>query len=336
MNGTKIAAYGFATIFLASLLVVFVPSAVAQGEQPLTLKPPTSVEKGSVGLREGRLPPETGKYGYQFKFTVGVPQTVGAAVCPITPITVTFTPDNPNAAWSVFTLSTTKVTIPVAPQEQKTEVSGFDVEATVIIDRNAPAFKTGTYSISAKATAASNANTQKGCAYAPSDEQKVPLQIINDYLPIMEYAPTKYIQKTGQNKDVIFAIKMTNFGNGATKVTTSVTPGKKSLDALTPPSPVTLDSRAELGKDAKYIRDDVIVQARTPHSNGYTNSIYTFTTTFKATSPVTAVGVLEDSQFVTLSVQVQGVYVPGFDPTSAIAALGIALLGLGVARRRHG
>jgi hypothetical protein len=75
------------------------------------------------------------------------------------------------------------------------------------------------------------------------------------------------------------------------------------------------------------------IEVQTPHDNGYSNGIYTFTLKFRSQFDGAAPGqLLTDEQVVAFSVQVQGVYVPGFDPTMLFGALGVGLL---VLRRRN-
>jgi hypothetical protein len=328
MKNTKLVA-GLATLLVAFIAVAVTPTASAQaGQASIKID---SQKLDDTQLKNGRLPPEIAQVTIDFTFSVTMPPVTG--VCPAGTVTVEFTNPKKGGDWATVTVSPSAVTQPVlANNQQQQTIGGFSTKMTIVTTRKAPAFQTGEYVISA--VAKPSVSTNGGCNVANSGEFKVSNNIVNDYFPIMEYQPSKYIQKTGQNKDVLFTVKASNFGNGDTKVTAVYSPiSKNKLDAVIPPAQTTLESKAAVGEKALFSKD-VQVSGRTPHSNGYTNSIYTFSIAFTAGS-VQAGSDTKDEQTLTLSVQVQGVYVPGFDPAGAIAALGVAVLLLGFARRRR-
>lgn len=148
-----------------------------------------------------------------------------------------------------------------------------------------------------------------------------------DYLALMAYRPNAYILKAGQNSGVRFAIEMTNHGNGPTKVRIGVeNPGK--LESVVPPT----EQHIELDQSG-YIE----IQARTPHQTGYQNTFYTIIANFDGVYDGNLVGGTpsRDAQAVTLSVQVQGVYAPGFDGFVALGALALGIGLVGLSRRRR-
>lgn len=325
MKTTKMMAYGFMILFALGTALALAPEAAAQGVA-LQIQP---AAQGAVNSKiSGRLAPETGQGQVDFKFTVSIPNTSGysPAVCPLATITVNFeivkAPD-----YASTTLSPKSTTVQLGPNSQ----ASADVTTTliVVVSRKAPAFQSDTYTVQATANGASAATS--GCTVTGTPQAKSDTQVKNDYLPILEYVPAKYIQKTGQNKDVLFPIHVTNFGNGQTRVTTTVTqPNKNKLDSLLPPSVTTLNTILDTKTD---VSKDMVVTGRTPHANGYTNQLYTFTVSFEATAVQAGDNILKDTQQISLSVQVQGVYVPGFDPAMAIGGLGVAFLLVGMRRR---
>jgi hypothetical protein len=149
----------------------------------------------------------------------------------------------------------------------------------------------------------------------------------NDYLPLIVVNPGSLYIKAGQNKKVVFPIELQNLGNGPTRIKVEATqPTKNKLDAVSTGSEVRLESRAGKGASALY-KTSRNIEVQTPHSNGYSNSIYQFNVKFSSQFDGTASGTpATDEQTLALAVQVQGVYVPGFDPALLIGALGIGLL----------
>lgn len=335
MTAAKIIAFGFTTFLLASMLIAFAPSATAQTAQKANVDCTKVEDKGGV-LKAGRLTPESALYQAELTCTVKLPPTT--SICPASTVTTTFT-KNKAEPYAILSPSPTVVsqTIPPSGGVGASEVPLSSVKSTItiVINRKAPAFVTGEYIVHVVSTPA--ASTTSGCNIAPSEPFPVTINIVNDYFPIMEYQPAKYSMKTGQNKDVVFSVKVTNFGNGDTKVTAApaIWVSKSKLESVIPPSQTTLESKAISGEKALFSKD-VVISAKTPHSNGYTNSIYTFSMAFSATAVQTGQDIAKDDQSLTLSVQVQGVYVPGFDAASMIGALGVGLVLLGFVRRRVG
>ncbi len=341
MKTTKTLAYGLTLLMVATFVVAIAPTASAQAtEQVITVvtKGVPTIQTGASTLNNNRIAPDTGVAVVKYEFTVTVPP-VGA--CPLSAINVVFTADKgaspPDwAEEAQIVLSGPTAAINYDPQKSGTaQTFSVDTTLSIRITKNAPAGKSGEYRVLAQAfppaAAAGGCNLKKSDPPTPNAFNAVS----NDYLAVMEYTPEKYIQKVGQNKEVSFVVKMTNYGNAATRIeTTTDTP--EGLAAPVPPAAITLESKAESGEKAVYFKDAVI-SLKTPSSNGYTNSLYSFTAHFTAkAATMTGQGLDDDEQPITFSLQVQGVYVPGFDPRSAIASLGIGLVLLGFARRRTG
>lgn len=325
MKTSKIVAYGSVAALVLMAVLVFAPNATAQAGAQLTVTSEGATP--NVPGKSGRLAPETQTATIVFAFKVSIPDTGGAGVaaCPTANIVVTFEPTRPGD-WSTITLSSYSKVVTLTPQEPTANV---DTEMSITTTRKARAFVSDTYEVKASAAAGPS-----GCTFTPSAKVPNTAFIQNDYIPILEYSPAKYIQKTGQNKEVLFPIEITNFGNAQTKVATSVDqPNKNKLDAVLPPSVTTLNTDLESKTDVKKT---IVIAARTPSSNGYTNTLYSFFVNFAGTATTPGPEIATDNQQITLSVQVQGVYVPGFDFTSLIGALGIGLGALGFLRRRLG
>jgi len=342
MNGKSITialslAY-FATFFT---MAAFVPKAAAQNEPQLVVDSDGVEVVGDQDFKTtGRLKPEVATAQIKFKWKVQIPLASGC----ITTIQLVYSAkaETPASGWPAsvildrssesFTYSNSGAGgAPVANQgETKT---GFYFIMTVTLPREAPAFIDGKYTATAQAKVGTG-GTSGGCRMKDSDSTPVPYQIKNDYLARMTFEPSTYIQKTGQNKKVTFGITMTNLGNGETKIDTTVDQVSKSrLDAVLAPGQQLVQSKA--GNPSVANKLDTVITVQTPHSNGYTNTFYSLKAHFKASSSNSILtGLATDEKALDLSVQVQGVYVPGFDPAMAIAALGLALLAFGGVRRQ--
>jgi len=332
MQTSKLAAYGSLTLLVLTAVAAYIPTASAQQEGFLSVSLAAGYPKyDDSQLNNGRLQPEASKLDVKLQFEVKFPPTVG--VCPLGTVTLQFTPTNPDWGKGSVVVPSTVTKQQSQQQQQAGTIDNFETTLTIVTTRKAPAFQTDQYKVTVKSFPSGGAAT--GCNAKAAGDFVVPVTVTNDYLPIMEYQPARYSLKTGQNKDILFSVKMTNFGNGDTKVTASpaVWAGKNKLESVIPPSQTTLESKSVSGEKALFSKD-VVISAKTPHSNGYTNSIYTFSMSFDATAVQTGQNIAKDTQALTLSVQVQGVYVPGFDPAGAIASLGVALLILGFTRRR--
>jgi hypothetical protein len=324
-------AIGTAVALVLSTLVLFVPSAAAEGIGAVVV----TLEADDT-LDNGRLLPETG----QAILDVDVQVTVNAAGACIQQIQLTYAATKtPSYASVVFNPSSRTITVgddgqPGTPDQPTTGASSKTYRAEpvsmiVSTTRGAPAFEDGQYEIEVKAkagklsasdTSACNMGEAKGTGSAT---------IKNDYLPVTLVAPALLFAKAGQNQKLVIPVEVTNMGNGPTRIQLEAIqgPGAK-LDAISVGSELRLESKASRGPQAinKATRG---IEIQTPHSNGYTNSIVQFNVRFKSSFDGTAPGkIIEDEQVVAFSVQIQGVYVPGFDPTLLMGVLGVGVVGL--------
>lgn len=351
---SKVVAFGstFLMLFLAlAAVTVFAPVATAQGEQKLQLFVDTTggFPKIVDGLGpNGRIRPEIDEVKIEYHFYVIVPS---AQAC-LKDVIVTWTANRGDASWATIILNKPSESQPVPNPGGQSNVppvtsggssvrvptaGSFSTTVTVKVSREAPAFKEGTYTVVGQAAKGETTGLTDECSYQESLPQDSPVTVKNDFVPRISAIPSgPQSLKTGQNKNLLISVTVQNLGNYQVQVkpTTKET-SKGKLDALLVPPEQPVASKIY----DKTAQDTInfIVTARTPHKNGYTNTVYSFTATFTArVDNPSETGLATDSKDVPYSIQVQGVYVPGFEPTSAIAAIGAALLLLGVVRRRTG
>lgn len=337
---TRTTSYGLIGAFFLTVLLLAVPPAAAQTDKPMTVDVTTTVALDQIGLLDGRLLPDTGLAVVDVQTIVTVPPTTAC----ILQITVEWKKNTVPGYSNVYFNPTSK------SQNYKSEavpgqgstggpVTGstgqtlppFTTKMYITINRNAPAFETPNYEIVATVTAGKLQDTSSCNITGASKTGTAAVQ--NGYLPLSLVNPSSLFVKSGQNKKVVFPVEVSNLGNGPTKVTIELTPQntKKTLESMNAGAELRLPTGAGKTTPQKISRN---IEVQTPHSNGYTNSIYSFTAKFTSKYDGQASGTLsEDVSSVLFTVQVQGVYVPGFDPSSAIAALGIGL-GILVYRRR--
>ena len=327
MRATSI---GLTAAFLISFLAVFVPSATAQTTPTIYVE--VRHDKTENLGEDNRLDPESELGTVKYKVTVRPPPTPSGCtsswgitydvVGKLGYQSVTISPPS-----QIGNIGTQGV---VNPGNEAAQV--FDATLTVSVSREAPAFRDDEYAL--KATLAVPPSTN-GCSVAAGPAATAKASVKNDYLPLTTVEPGVYFQKAGQNKKVVFPIKIQNIGNGPSRVRLEIIPlGKNRLDSVIPPAELRLESRAQKGSAALF-KADTRIEAQTPHSNGYTNSIYSFQAKFLTSYDGSGENTQTDETAVTLSVQVQGVYVPGFDSVAMLGALSLALAGVGFVRRRQ-
>lgn len=330
MNKTlaRMTALGASLALVLTTLIVFIPPVAAQAaasKVEVTIEPDSS-------LPNGRLLPETGTA----RATVKVKVTIDAVQGCVQTVQLIYKATNPNYATVIFnppsrTVSFTNPTATGVPVSGAQAISSNaeDVEMIVTTNRNAPAFEDGKYDVKVDA---SGGAPQSGCTVSPSSGTGS-TTIKNDYLPLTVVNPSSLFVKSGQNKKVVFPVELQNLGNGPTRIKVEASqPNKNKLDAINVGAEVRLESRASKGAAAVF-KQTRNVEVQTPHANGYSNSIYQFNVKYISAFDGAAAGTLAtDEQTIAFAVQVQGVYVPGFDPTLLIGALGIGLL---ILRRKN-
>jgi hypothetical protein len=326
----RITAIATLAIFLLSGMAILVPSAAAQAASSIivSIKPDTN-------MPNGRLLPETGEARPKISAAVEV---AAAGACAQS-IVLTYTVKNKPPYASVILNPSTRTVIikgqsdtPVTGSTPQTYTAP-DVEMIITTTREAPAFQNGVYDVEVTGKAGVVTNPGTACYVADPSAGKGSATVLNDYLPLVVVNPGSLYVKAGQNKKVVFPIELQNLGNGPTRIKVeAIQSGKNKLDAINTGAEVRLETRAGKGASAQF-KTSRNIEVQTPHSNGYANSIYAFNVKFGSQFDGTASGTLAtDEQTVAFAVQVQGVYVPGFDPVMLIAALGIGLVAL---RRIH-
>lgn len=308
-------------------LALAVPSSVASNPTKMNVTP-----RGydlSPKSDTGRYAPETTNFQITYHFDVNVP---GGTACSGN-IVLTLSPPPANDAYAA-TFAGNVLTRPFDTNgDGQGDVAstlggvspGWDATLNVEFTRRAAAFQSYEFTVGAQASLVGN-----GCTADPSEVVTNSAPVKADYMPRTQYEPRSYLTKTGQNGLVTFPIKATNTGNGPSRISVEATEKTKGLEALTPPVDVLLDSSTS-SPGTSHDSEVLLVSARTPHANGYTNTLHTIQVLLhtRADAPPGTKGAPEDTTALTLSVQVQGAYVPGFDAPLLVGALagGAGLLG---------
>jgi len=332
MNKTlaRMTALGATFALYFTLMAIWIPPAAAQaGGGSIVVE--VTIVNGDVP--NGRLLPETG----EIRNKVKVKLTYQAATVCITTANLAYKGTGPGYSTVIFNPPSQSVQLKGSQSQgpvsgaQPEPIPAADVEMIVTTKRDAPAFEDGRYEVDVTATPSGTAGS--GCN-ATQGNAKGATTVKNDYLPLTVVNPAQLYVKAGQNKKVVFPVELQNLGNGPTRIKLEATqPNKNKLDAINVGAEVRLESRAGKGAAAVF-KQTRNVEVQTPHANGYSNSIYQFNVKYVSAFDGAASGTLQtDEQTIAFAVQVQGVYVPGFDPTILIGALGIGLLLL---RRRMG
>lgn len=246
---------------------------------------------------------------FDYKYTIKLPpqtalSTVGSA-------TVTFQVNCPQDRLLV-TGSTTDI-VTVALGTTFTFSGTVPIQITVL--REAPGMTP------AQCTVTGSVGPMQNPAVPASNPDQDSFQIIPDYLPYIEAQSAAKLRQGGPQKQIPFAIDLTNFGNAATKVSFAIdsAPGGDWQGLL--PDPALLDAPGG-NLQSKQITFNVA----TPYKNGWNNDEGAFTISMtpeyqynseKKGSPIT----------VTVLARVRGVYVPSLEPMVMVSALlGAAML----------
>lgn len=318
---------GLLASLLLAAMAIFVPSAAAQaGNLQIVCQIPTSDAKN---VADKRLLPETDA----LTFAVTCEVTLSGGGTCVVPVTVEWSP-GPKPAYATMSFNPpAKTETFEAPTPPNTQVKKqISTTVTITVNRQAPAFQDGSYQINGKAKGTTS--TQGGCSVTEASAQALTFTVKPGYLPLTQVSPSLLFAKAGQNKKVGFPVEIQNLGNGPTLVSLTYTqPGKNKLDSINPGAELRLKSIPTDGASSPW-KATRTIEVLTPHSNGYTNSIYTFLVTFKSEFDGTGTDLAVKETTVSFSVQVQGVYVPGFDPVIGLLGIGIALAGITALRRR--
>lgn len=158
-------------------------------------------------------------------------------------------------------------------------------------------------------------------AIPASNTQTYKFDIKPDYVPYLEAQSASKLRQGGPQKQIPFAIDITNFGNAPTKVIFAIDSAPKGKWQGLLPDPALLDAPG-----GNLQSKQIVFNVATPYKNGWNNDEGSFTISMtpeyqfnseKKGSPVT----------VTVLARVRGVYVPSIEPFVMVAAiLGTALV----------
>jgi hypothetical protein len=299
---------GFLTgLLVFSLVVTFTPSATAQACQggvnlvcqtttEILITPPTAPIKP---LGPFQALPITVRYTY-------VPTSISLGATPIALAVANAPP------WAVITISPSTVYIPVSQTEANQNVQTKTAQAFLLVSTtaDAPAFTQGNIEITASAQ--TNGNLQ-----ASQARNAIPVQA--DFFSIIEASTPSLIQKAKPQAEVLYPVTVTNFGNALTKVEFVVESLPEKWQ-VTPPSPITLESRQQGGQQNSKTAQ---VTVQTPFQNGYLNVVGAITVRLRSTYALDP-KIIGDSTIVSTLTTTKGFYVPGFDALFGLAALGVA------------
>lgn len=188
-----------------------VPVATAQQNPLMVLS--DRVDVTASGGHDGRLMPDFGVAEFEFAFDVRLPYL---SVC-YSQILVAFTIEEA-PPWAAVSLSAKDVLVPfnfnegvpglvVAPLGDETIVT---VKATMVVNRQAPAFHSAELSASAIATPVGGF---PACTVSPSEPAKSTGRVIIDYLPGL-----KAEVLTEDWREGLYLIEVANHANGQTRV----------------------------------------------------------------------------------------------------------------------
>lgn len=337
MSATDIATR-IACVLILSISALALGSGSAAAEEPKLNVEGASATPSSTGL----IMPEIEQVDIQFEFYVQIP-ALQACTFDIT-LEFQYVPNGEDAYSSavlaprqrVISVEGTEVvpgqpSVPYANTESQ-RLGPFTTTLTVSFDRNVPAFNSVVFTV--KGQARTSLDDDDGCSIQDSDWRESSASIKPAYFASLSVQPVNIVQDSGQNKRVLFPVQITNFGNGATNVETKIDNVSGGLDTVNAPPRLTLESRANRGDQAQ-MKDTVFLTVMSPAHNGYENKVYSFNAKFRASPETSETGSHMTREIVVpFTLKVQGVYVPGFDSVSLIAALGVGLLGLTRMRRR--
>lgn len=148
-----------------------------------------------------------------------------------------------------------------------------------------------------------------------SNTEEKSFALTPDYLPYIEATAASKLRQGGPQKQIPFAIDVTNFGNAATKVSFSIEQQPKGRWQGLLPDPALLDPPGG-NQQSKQI----VFNVATPYKNGWNNDEGAFTLLLTPEYQYNSEKVGSPQQ-VTVLARVRGVYVPGLEPTVMLAAL---------------
>lgn len=299
----------FLVVLLGAFLAATVLAPVATAQQP-------KFEYSIVGVPPAPVTPIAQKVTVKFEYTYTLPagplQSLGGVT---STAQVTFDVQCP--ADKILKSGSESKIIALNPSNTDANQNGYEgtVEVTLTVLREAPGLTPIACSVSGSvgevvASGVPASNTQPGS-----------FDLTPDYLPYIEAQSASKLRQGGPQKQIPFAIDLTNFGNAATKVSFEITERPKGAWQGLLPDPALLDAPG-----GNVQSKQIVFNVATPYKNGWNNDEGAFTISMKPEyqydstktgSPIT----------VTVLARVRGVYVPSIEPFVMVAAiLGTALL----------
>lgn len=315
MNGktTKFIVLTAALAFLATTALV--PTASAQPLPACTngLPVTSNIVVGVTDKTEGTVTPITGSGKFEVSMTMSWDQGGKSASA----LNVFYEATTDKAGFATVTLE--RYSFSETPKNDATKIQDT-VKGQIFLSKDAPAFSKVTVTVTAKSPGGT-------CIAAPEDGDGKATMIAGFYGKMVARLDST-IQNAGQNAKVTLPLIVENFGNGDIEVSFKMLDREKQQLDVIEPSPVIVPSAVGSTQEAlKQINIDV----KTPYKNGYMNK--PFTVVFELSSISTDQRDIEGpSAQVSALIQTQGVYVPGFELTTLLAA-GLAAL-VGMLRRR--
>lgn len=303
-------------LLVAGSVLAFAPTASSQGGTELTRATTTAVVITPVSTP---IRPLSG--------FVTIPVTVQYTYIPTTSVAFTTTKIaltvEVQQGWTIVTVTPANLFAPIRTQSVGGQAISETLAANLLVSTtaDAPAFTPGNI----KVTAAANAN---GELLASSGEDQTTVQA--DFFSILDATTPTTIAKAGPQQQVIFPIKVTNFGNAQTKIFFDIDSKPETWQVIMP-SPVILESRQQGGKATSK---DANVVVQTPWRNGYLNEVGAVAVKITSNYALDTKFPGDRTALSTLTTVI-GFYVPGYDPLLVVFGLGFVALAFKYCPRRR-
>lgn len=308
----KLIALTTTLVFIAGLLV-FVPPVAAQtalcpGQTPVGSQLNVAVEDKSGGL----VRPITGEGKIEATITLTVDQG-GKSISPM----ILTIQESTDKSWATVVLSQYSAAVKVPDNGGEIPVK---VTGTVYLTRDAPAFSTANIVIKASSTG--------GTCVQPPKEAEGKTSVKAGFYGKMQARLEKTIDGAGQNSKVTIPLIVENFGNGEILTKYKLENAEKTKVDVILPGNIIVPTAIGTSLDPKQI---LPIDIQTPYKNGYMNDVAPVVITITSESSEDPEIKGQDAT-VTALIRTQGVYVPGFELTTLMAAALAALVGF--VRRR--
>lgn len=308
-KSNKAVAFIAALAFLATVMVL--PATSAQTSIPAcTAGVSDSYLDVSINDKTGAdtITPITGKGEFEVVTTFKW-DSAGKSVSAV-PLTYTVKLDQ---GWGLAVLDRTSATIIIEPNSQQNEKED-KVNGQIFFDKDAPAFKKAKLTVEVTSPGGT-------CINAPQKGVGEKVFVAGFYGKMVAYLD-KTLDSAGQNAKVTLPLTIENYGNGDIEAAFQLLNEEKTkLDVITPAPVIVPTNVGSTLDNTKQVNIDL----KTPYKNGYMNQ--PATVKLKITSVSTEKReIVGPEAEVSALIQTQGVYVPGFELTTLMAAALAALL----------